>query len=223
MKVSMSKTEDSETLQDLGRASIQIVHDLKNQLNGLKLYATFLRRRIEKSDRPEDEQETIAKLMAGLDRAASDLATIVEYGRKIELKKQPGFEVQKVLRTACSSFDGPGGEIVVDSNSDSLQGSFDPLKLTDAFKWISSAAIKNRLPINDQGDVAPVLVKVAAVDDKDAIIEWSGLRKIDHDPFHSFVGSEEIRLALAAKIIEAHGGSAKLAEDRFVVQLPLSE
>ena len=69
----MSRMEDSETLQDLGRASIQIVHDLKNQLNGLKLYATFLRRRIEKSERPEDEQETIEKLMAGLDRAASDL------------------------------------------------------------------------------------------------------------------------------------------------------
>ena len=219
----MSKMEDSETLQDLGRASIQIVHDLKNQLNGLKLYATFLRRRIEKSERPEDEQETIAKLMAGLDRAASDLATIVEYGRKIELKKQPGFEVQKVLRTVCSTFDGATAEIVMDSASDSVQGSFDPLKLTDAFKWISAAAIKNRMAIEDGIGAAPVSVKVAAVDDKDAVIEWSGLRKIDHDPFHSFVGSEEIRLALAAKIIEAHGGSAKLAEDRFVVQLPLSQ
>lgn len=219
----MSKMEDSETLQELGRASIQIVHDLKNQLNGLKLYATFLRRRIEKGERPEDERETIAKLMSGLDRAASDLATIVEYGRKIELKKQPGFEVQKVLRTVCSSFDGAGSEIAVDSNSDSLQGSFDPLKLTDAFKWISAAAIKNRLPNSDGLEAKPVLVKVAAVDNQDAIIEWSGLRKIDHDPFHSFVGSEEIRLALAAKIIEAHGGSAKLAEDRFVVQLPLAE
>ena len=223
MTVSMSKMEDSETLQDLGRASIQIVHDLKNQLNGLKLYATFLRRRIEKGERPEDEQETIAKLMAGLDRAASDLATIVEYGRKIELKKQPGFEVQKVLRTVCSTFDGPGAEIVVDSSSDSVQGSFDPLKLTDAFKWISAAAIKNRDASDDGVGAQPVSVKVAAVDNQDAIIEWSGLRKIDHDPFHSFVGSEEIRLALAAKIIEAHGGSAKLAADRFVVQLPLSE
>lgn len=217
----MSRTEDSETLQDLGRASIQIVHDLKNQLNGLKLYATFLRRRLEKSDRPEDEQETIAKLIAGLDRAASDLATIVEYGRRIELKKQPGFEVQKVLRTVCSGFDGPDAQIVVDPNSDSVQGHFDTLKLTDAFKWISAAAVKNRR--QDEGaEEKPVSVKIAAVDNKDAIIEWSGLRKIDHDPFRSFVGSEEIRLALAAKIIEAHGGSAKLAEDRFVVELPLS-
>jgi len=221
MKVSMSRMEDSETLQDLGRASIQIVHDLKNQLNGLKLYATFLRRRIEKGERPDDEQETIVKLIAGLDRAASDLATIVEYGRQIELKKQAGFEVQKVLRTVCSGFEGPGAQIVVDSSSDSVQGSFDPLKLTDAFKWISAAAIKNRR--NEDEEAKPVSVKIAAVNNQQATIEWSGLRKIDHDPFRSFVGSEEIRLALAAKIIEAHGGSAKLAEDRFVVQLPLSE
>src|ERR1051326_2928235 len=96
MKVSMSRTEDRETLQDLGRASIQIVHDLKNQLNGPNLYATFLRRRIEKNGRPEDEQETIVKLIAGLDRAASDLSTIVEYGRQIELKKQPRSEERRV-------------------------------------------------------------------------------------------------------------------------------
>jgi light-regulated signal transduction histidine kinase (bacteriophytochrome) len=219
MKVSMSRTEDRETLQDLGRASIQIVHDLKNQLNGLKLYATFLRRRLEKSERPEDEQDTIVKLIAGLDRAASDLSTIVEYGRQIELKKQPGFEVQKVLRTVCSSLDGPAAEIVMDPSSDSVQADLDPLKLIDAFKWISAAAIKNRWT----GEEArPVTVKVSTTNDRQATIEWSGLQKIDHDPFRSFVGSEEIRLALAAKIIEAHGGSAKLADDRFVVQLPLS-
>src|SRR5689334_4648122 len=211
MKVSMSRTEDSETLQDLGRASIQIVHDLKNQLNGLKLYATFLRRRLEKSERPADEQETIAKLMAGLDRAASDLATIVEYGRQIELKKQPGFEVQKVLRNVCSSLDGPGQQLVMDPTSDSVQGTFDPLKMTDAFKWISAAAIKKQG--NDE-KAGPLAVKVTALNETDAVIEWSGLQKIDHDPFRSFVGSEEIRLALAAKIIEAHGGTAKLVDDR---------
>jgi hypothetical protein len=78
MKPLSSQTADGTTLQDLGKASIQIVHDLKNQLNGLKLYATFLRRRIEKSERPEDERETITKLIAGLDRAANDLSTIYD-------------------------------------------------------------------------------------------------------------------------------------------------
>ena len=83
MKTAMSRPEETERLQDLGRASMQIVHDLKNQLNGLKLYATFLRRRIEKNERPGDEQETIAKLINGLDRAADDLTTIVKYGQPI--------------------------------------------------------------------------------------------------------------------------------------------
>jgi light-regulated signal transduction histidine kinase (bacteriophytochrome) len=78
MKPLLSRTEDGDTLRDLGRASIQIVHDLKNQLNGLKLYATFLRKRLEKSDRPDDEQETIGKLISGLERAANDLSTIVQ-------------------------------------------------------------------------------------------------------------------------------------------------
>src|SRR6476661_10169485 len=104
MKVLTSRTEDRETLQDLGRASMQIVHDLKNQLNGLKLYATFLRRRIEKNERPGDEQETVGKLINGLDRAAEDLSLIVRYGQPVELKKQPGVELDKILRGACAGF-----------------------------------------------------------------------------------------------------------------------
>jgi signal transduction histidine kinase len=35
-------------------------------------------------------------------------------------------------------------------------------------------------------------------------------------------GSDEIKLALAAKIIEAHGGSATFVDKKFVVELPLS-
>jgi len=65
MKPLLSESEDNDTLRTLGQASVQIVHDLKNQLNGLKLYATFLRNRMEKSERPADELETINKLIAG--------------------------------------------------------------------------------------------------------------------------------------------------------------
>src|SRR5215204_1620010 len=122
MKTAMSRPDETERLQDLGRASMQIVHDLKNQLNGLKLYATFLRRRIEKSERPGDEQETIGKLINGLDRAADDLSTIVRYGQPVELKKQAGVEVDKVLRAVCATFNEAGSSIVLKNCSDGLQG-----------------------------------------------------------------------------------------------------
>jgi signal transduction histidine kinase len=62
----------------------------------------------------------------------------------------------------------------------------------------------------------------AGAENDQAVIEWSGLRQLDHDPFRSFAGSDEIKLALAAKIIEAHGGSTKLIDRKFVVELPLS-
>ena len=213
MKTVMSRPEESERLQDLGRASMQIVHDLKNQLNGLKLYATFLRRRIEKGERPADEQETIGKLINGLDRTADDLSTIVRYGQPVELKKQSGVEVEKLLRAA--SADSP---IVVAPGAEPVQGVLDPFKLADAFKWLCAGALKHQQKEAPAGEIS---ITTAAGGDQ-VRIEWSGLRQLDHDPFRSFAGSDEIKLALAAKIIEAHGGSATFADRSFIVLLPLS-
>ena len=214
MNTAMSRPEETERLQDLGRASMQIVHDLKNQLNGLKLYATFLRRRIEKSERPGDEQETIGKLIQGLDRAADDLSTIVRYGQPVELKKQAGVGVGNVLRGACAGFN----EIAVEPGSDSIQGTFDHFKLADAFKWLCASAIKLR-----QNEESEITVTAKPTGSERVLVEWSGLRQLDHDPFRSFAGSDEIKLALAAKIIEAHGGSAEFKDRKFAVVLPLSE
>jgi signal transduction histidine kinase len=222
MKPLSTRTADGSTLQDLGRASIQIVHDLKNQLNGLKLYATFLRRRIEKGDRPEDEQQTIIKLISGLDRAANDLSTIVQYGREIELKKQPGFDIQKVIRSICSQLTDSSLPVICESTPDPLTGDLDSSKLTDALNWISAVALKHRPTEQEDGQIT-VSVKRDETRDDQARIEWSGLAPIDHDPFRSFVGSDEIRMSLAAKIVEAHGGSAEY-EDRCIrVTLPLSQ
>jgi len=211
----LSRIDDGSTLQELGKASIQIVHDLKNQLNGLKLYATFLRRRIEKSERPEDEQQTIMKLIAGLDRAANDLSLIVQYGRPIELKKQAGFDIQKAMRSICSRLNET---VVCESDPEPVMGNVDPTKMTDAFSWISAGAVKFR-----PDDDSKVPVKVSVISDaREATIEWSGLTTIDHDPFRSFAGSDEIRMSLAAKIIEAHGGSVQHDHNRLLATLPLS-
>jgi signal transduction histidine kinase len=208
-----------ERLQDLGRASMQIVHDLKNQLNGLKLYATFLRRRIEKSERPEDEQETVIKLINGLDRTAEDLSAIVRYAQPVELKKQPGFEIDKVLSSVCLSADE---KIVWKPDSDAVKGSFDHFKLTDAFKWLCMGALRLRETNDDGAREIAVTTKLEGGDSGRAVIEWTGLRQLDRDPFRSFAGSDEVKLALAAKIIEAHGGSAKFMDKKFVVELPLT-
>lgn len=198
---------------------MQIVHDLKNQLNGLKLYATFLRRRIEKSDRPGDEQETVEKLINGLNRAAEDLSLIVRYGQPVELKKQAGVDVNKLLQGACANPGEIGGLVAVELDSGSIKGNFDHFKLGDAFKWLCAGANKNKRTEDGAGEVT---VTAKPAEAGQVLIEWSGLRQLDHDPFRSFAGSEEIKLALAARIIEAHGGTARFIDRKFAVELPLN-
>jgi signal transduction histidine kinase len=199
---------------------MQIVHDLKNQLNGLKLYATFLRRRIEKNERPSDEQETVVKLINGLNRAAEDLSLIMRYGQPLELKKQPGVDVNKLLQGACANPQEIGGTVAVEASSDAIQGKFDHFKLGDAFRWLCAGANKHKQ--NEEG-AGVITVTAKPANTGQVLIEWSGLRQLDHDPFRSFAGSEEIKLALAARIIEAHGGTAKFIDRKFAVELPLAE
>ena len=233
MKPLLSESEDNDALRALGRASVQIVHDLKNQLNGLKLYATFLRKRMEKGERPADELETINKLIAGLDRTARDVSMIVEYGRPLELKKQAGTDLEKLSRDVAANLNaenlsnrppvtgGLSGSVVVDAETGgSLVGEFDRALLTEALRWISLSAIK--MSVNKAGSLAIRLKADAFESRRDGVIEWSVYDSSDHDPFHSFAGSNEIRLSLAARIIEAHGGSATRHDGFLTVRLPLA-
>ena len=88
---------ETNPLEELGRATLQIVHDLKNQLNGLKLYATFLRKRLEREERSPEEGETLGKLIAGLDRAARDLTGLVRYSQPFELRRQPHADLRNII------------------------------------------------------------------------------------------------------------------------------
>src|SRR4026209_438281 len=140
----LSRTEDKGTLQELGRASIQIVHDLKNQLNGLKLYATFLKKRLEKGERPADELETVTKLITGLDRMAKDVSLITQFGRPLELNKKPGTNLGQIMREVAGGLkqeDDSQTPAVVEG-TEPLTGQFDPILLADALKWISRGALK---------------------------------------------------------------------------------
>nr|MDQ3804763.1 hypothetical protein [Acidobacteriota bacterium] len=131
MKPLKSEIQDDDTLRALGSASVQIVHDLKNQLNGLKLYATFLRKRMEKSERPADELETMAKLIQGLERAAADMTLLVRYGRPVELKRQPGTDLARLLSETADGLRFTAG-------AGPFKGEFDPTLLTEALKNITN-------------------------------------------------------------------------------------
>ena len=214
MKPLKSETQDLATLQELGRASVQIVHDLKNQLNGLKLYATFLRKRMEKAERPQDEQETVAKLIAGLERAASDMTTLVRMGRPMELRRQPQTDLVKILK-GVEETEG----VRVEAEAEELAGEFDAAAITEAFKTITSSA----LALGPADDAPGLTIRLApGPGGQSASVEWRGVKAMNgEDPFHSFAGSDGLRMSLAAKIIEAHGGETGFDARTLRAELPL--
>ena len=227
MKPLLLETLDNQALLSVGRASVQIVHDLKNQINGLKLYATFLRKRMEKNERPTDELDTVNKLIGGLDRAATDLSVIVQFGHPVELKKQAGIDLHAMMNSVVTDLnahppatDASKGLVVLDSAAEPLLGQFDPAALSDALRSISVGAIKLRGRNHEQGLI--VRIEGRANDSgRDGIIEWGGLEATGHDPFNSFVGADGLRMALAARVVEAHGGSAERNNGSLRVRLPL--
>ena len=223
MKPLLSKSEDENCLEDIGRASLQIVHDLKNQLNGLKLYATFIRKRFEKGQPSADEVETINKLISGIDRAAEDLSLLSDYGKPLTPGRQTQVEVQKILTSAVATHPTAATEFdfVVDAKADQLVAELDAIQVTEALKSISQSVAKILKSRKKDGPLRIELSSEKNGTGRDAIIDWHTLDVFDHDPFRSFAGTAEIRMALAAKVIEAQGGSAEKMNDALRVRIPL--
>jgi signal transduction histidine kinase len=212
MKPLKSELQDEETLRALGSASVQIVHDLKNQLNGLKLYATFLRKRLEKAERPADELETLSKLINGLERAATDMTLLVRYGRPMELRRQPGTDLARLLAEAADGLKLSAGE-------GPFEGAFDQTLLAEALKNITNGvrgegAGEVSLRREEGGGDAPA-----------AVIEWRTPAAAEEgaDLFQNFNGGPGLRLALAARVIREHGGETSQEGGRLRARLPLNQ
>ena len=211
MKPLKTELQDAETLRDLGSASVQIVHDLKNQINGLKLYATFLRKRMEKAERPADEQETVAKLISGLERAAADMTVLVRFGRELELRRQPGTDLARLV---ADSADGAPFE----TDGGSYAGDFDPALLAEALKSITAGA-RGEGGTDEAGGAPRVRLSGEGAG---AVIEWLGAAVSEgDDPFRSLAGATGLRMALAARIVRAHGGEVSHEGGRIRARLPM--
>jgi len=226
MQPAPAKTPDSAELEKLGRATLEIVHDLKNQLNGLKLYATFLRKRLEREDRSTEERETLVKLIAGLDRAARDMTALVRYSQPLELHRQPHADLRElILRVIREVTARPGGNVSLacEIEDSPLRGEFDPVALMEALQALTDEAV-NSLPSRDTGEVTLHARREGNVEGAEVVIEWRGIKLAGRN--HSLRSSEShgtVYTAQAARIIEAHGGRFECDTNTIRARLPLSE
>jgi signal transduction histidine kinase len=225
MKPALARIPDDSALEDLGRATFQIVHDLKNQLNGLKLYATFLRKRLEREERSIEERETLVKLIAGLDRAARDMTTLVRYAQPIELHCRPCTDLMVLIPKAVEELRGRlSGHITLscEIESTSLSGEFDPAALAEAVKAVTDEAI-NSLPSREGGKIRIQVRRESTAPSPEAKVEWQGVQLAGRNHSLRSESNGTVYSALAARIIEAHGGRFESGPNFIRAWLPLSE
>jgi light-regulated signal transduction histidine kinase (bacteriophytochrome) len=227
MKPAPAKAPEADALEDLGRATLRIVHDLKNQLNGLKLYATYLRKRFEREDRSEEERETVAKLIAGLDRAAREMTALVRYAQPIELRPQPRTDLRKIILSVANEgvqrvSGALGAPLPCDMEEGSLVGAFDPNVLADALNALTHEALVNAAS-KEPGTIS-IHVRRGEAATPAVAIEWRGLRPLAQAPAsRSFDGYQSAYAAFAAKVIATHGGTIEFPAEVIRVSLPLAE
>ena len=226
MRPALAKATKENALEELGRATLQIVHDLKNQLNGLKLYATFLRKRLERDERSPEERETLQKLIAGLDRAAKDMTGLVRYAQPLALICQEGTDLRTVISGAIrevAARQGPDFSLACDLDSEPLYGEFDMAALSEALKALTDEAV-NSVSSRDEREVSLHAHREGKAESSEAMIEWRGVKmSIRNHPFRPSDSHGTVHTAQAARIIEAHGGRFQCDANTIRAWLPLSE
>lgn len=218
MEVAPAKQLDAKALEDLGRATLRIVHDLKNQLNGLKLYATYLRKRLDRNENATTERETVEKLIAGLDHAAKEMTALVRYAQPLDLHRQPKSDLHAIAHSAVHDpayrVTGPLAAAPSFESLEQLTGAFDPHALADAFSALTREALARRA---GNSTVTLKLERLSSQRLPMALVEWTGLAP------QTSTSPPGIHAAFARRIIEAHGGVVEFGTDALKVKLPLSE
>ena len=214
---------DPTAAEEVGHATLQIVHDLKNQLNGLKLYATFLRKRLEPKDNASEEREILAKLIAGLDNSAREMTALVRFARPLELRQSPNTDLRKIIISLAAAPNRDSGGLELPSialhiDDAAMLGEFDNALLVEAFNAIT-AEVRSSVATKAESSVSLHVHREA----DQALCEWRGGKlKSRYQAISNSNGCGTIHTALAAKIIEAHGGRVKCEADEIRAWLPLT-
>jgi signal transduction histidine kinase len=204
----MIKDSEEEMLIETGRLASRLIHDFKNQLGGLKLYAAYLKKRF--ADNPEGLEVT-EKIVRGLNEMADQAATLSKLTRPLELRVEPGdlaLVVEQTARDLQARAETRKVKLARDIEPNLPRTSFDSQHLGAALESIMARAIDSspengevKVSLGRQG--ATLRIEIA---DRDETLDEERRQAL----FDVFAGERlnrtSLGLAMARRIVERHGG-----------------
>ena len=204
----MIKDSEEAILIETGRMAARLIHDFKNQLGGLKIYATYLQKRF--ADNAEGV-EIAEKIKQGLNEMAEQTAILNQLARPLELRMEPGdpaLIIEQVASRLQSRASAKRAKITLDLDPDAPRISFDSRQIVAALESIISRAVD---ATTEDGEVE---ISLRRQDEALRVeIKDNGATLDDHQRLNFFDPLAGVRLnkvalglAMARRIIEKHGG-----------------
>lgn len=212
--ISLPKTaREQQALLEVGRATNRLLHDFKNQMSGLKLYAAYLKKRFAGRDDLAEGLEIADKIVQSLNEMTENAALIGKLTRPVDVKlseEDLSALVQQVIQNLLPQAAARGVEIVL--NSAVLRLPLDLQQMTPALKSLLAQAVD----VSPAGGTVTVTLQASG---NQALLSISDagdtLSERQRQSFFDFLTNERLNktslgMALARRIIEAHGGTAEV-------------
>jgi signal transduction histidine kinase len=199
---------EQERLLEAGRLTSRLIHDLKNQMGGLKLYAAYLKKRF--ADQPEG-LEISEKIVEGLNAMAEQASLVSRLTRPLDLKREPGDPsevLDHVINDQKSRAEARSVKIETEIENGLPRASLDIQQLRTAIGSIVSRAIESSpegglVRIELQSKPGEMQIEVSN--------QGETLGEEQRAALFNLLAAERISktsldLALARRVIEYHGG-----------------
>jgi len=205
---------EQAVLAEVGRATARLIHDFKNQLGGLKLYAAYLKKRFAAHPDLTEGLEIVDKITQSINEMTENANLIGKLTRPIELVLlETDFRslVKQVVDQHKQRIAERGLNVETNLVEDSTalqRVKLDSQQMLQAVDALVSRAVdasreNGRMQVNLQNGDGEARLSI--------VNESEPLSAEQHESLFQIAGSERmnktsLNLALARRIIEAHGG-----------------
>jgi signal transduction histidine kinase len=209
--VEMRRLEkEHSAMAEIGRATNRLIHDFKNQMGGLKLYAAYLKRRF--ADQPEG-LEIADKIINSLNEMTENALLITKLTRPLELKLvEENFAalVKQALDEFRPQAAARGVKVAAEFAAVNERLPLDSQQMRVALHTLLARAVS----LSPAGGTVNVALQAGEGELQLSISnQGEALSEQQRQSFFDFLTHERLnqtslKLALARRVIELHGGQA---------------